>query len=157
MLTSSTAYTQPFGSDSLVNTESLCDDAGEFVAVVVGWRNFSRILTVLVESINEATCQCRGLCMTEVKSHYAVGWKGAPHWEPRWEVESGIWDDRGMAMTVLVLFSTPSTLSEIVGVTVSPSPQPEQTTGDKLSVFVTITRGKTLDSAVMTTRAEMYH
>jgi hypothetical protein len=73
--------------------------------------------------------------MTEVKSHHAVGWKGAPHWEPRWEVESGIWDDRGMAMTVLVLFSTPSTLSEIVGVTVSPSPQPEQTTGDKLSML----------------------
>jgi hypothetical protein len=114
MLTSSTLYTQPFGSGGGRDSETLCDDVSEFEPVVIGWRNLNGILTVLVESVDEATCQRRGLRTTEVKSRHAVGWNGGPHWESRGKVESGVWDNGGMAVAVLVLFSTPSALSEIM-------------------------------------------
>jgi hypothetical protein len=115
MLTSSTAYTQPFGSDSGGDSETLCDDVSKFEPIVVGWQNFSGILAVLVESVNKATCQCRGLHTTEVKSCHAVGWNGDPHWESRGEVKCGVWDEGSVPVAVLVLFSTPSTSSEIKG------------------------------------------
>jgi hypothetical protein len=111
---SPTVYTHPFISDSLADTESLGNDTGELVAIVVGWQNLSRILTVLLKSVNEATCQCCGLHMTEVKSHHAVGQNGSRHWDSRGEVEGWIGDDGGMAMTVFLLFATPSTASEII-------------------------------------------
>jgi hypothetical protein len=110
----STSYTQPFGSDGGGDSETLCNDVSKFEPVVVGRRKCSGILAVLVESVDEATCQCRGLRMTEVKSHHAVGWNGGPHWDSRGEVKSGVWDNGGMAVAVLILFSTPSALSEII-------------------------------------------
>jgi hypothetical protein len=112
---SSTSYTQPFGSNGGGNSETLGDDVGKLEPVVVGWRNLNSILTILLEAVDETSCQCHGLHMTEVKVRHAVGWNGAPHWESRWEVESGVWNDGGVAMAVLVLFSTPSTVSEIIG------------------------------------------
>jgi hypothetical protein len=114
MLASSTSYTQPFGSDSGGNSESFSDDACEFLTIVVCWRNLSGILVVLVESVDKSTCQCHGLRTTEVKSRHAVGWNGGPHWESRGEVESGVWDDGGMAMAVFSLFPTPSAALEII-------------------------------------------
>jgi hypothetical protein len=113
VLTSSAMYTQPFGSDSQVNTKSLGDDTGNFPSVVVGWWNHSGIFMVF-KGINEVTCQCCGLCTIEVKPRHVLGLNGGPHWESRGEVECGIWDDWGMTMAVLVLFSTPSAASEIM-------------------------------------------
>jgi hypothetical protein len=113
-LTSSTTYTQPFGSDGLGDTEAFGNDAGELVSIVVWQQNFSRILTVLVKSVDESTCQRHGLCMTEVKSRHTVGWNGGPHWDSRWEIERGIGDEGSVPMTVFSLFPTASTASEII-------------------------------------------
>jgi hypothetical protein len=113
-LASATSYTQPFGSFGMGNAESLGDDMGEFISVVICWQNLSGILVVLLETVNEASCQHRGLRTTEVKSRHAVGWNGGPHWDSRGEVKSGVRDDGGVAVTVLAGFSTPSTASEII-------------------------------------------
>jgi hypothetical protein len=112
---SPTLYTQPFSNDGRGDSKTLCDDVSELEPIVIGWRNFCSILTVLLESSDEAICQCRGLRTTEVKSRHAIGWNGGLHWDLRGEVESGIWDDGGMAVTVLILLSTSSALSEIIG------------------------------------------
>jgi hypothetical protein len=72
-LTSSVVYTQPFGSDVRHDAKSFCDDPRELFPVVVGWWNLSGILVVLLEAVDEASCQRRGLHTTEVKSRHAVG------------------------------------------------------------------------------------
>jgi hypothetical protein len=113
-LTSSTSYTQPFGSDSRGDAKSFGDDARELLTIVVCRWNLSGILMVLVEGVDESTCQRLSLHTTEVKSRHAVGWNGGPHWESRWEVKSGVWDDGSVTMAVFSRFSTPSTVSEIV-------------------------------------------
>jgi hypothetical protein len=112
-LMSSTAYTQPFGSNSFFDTESFSNDMGNLTSIVIGWQNLSSI-SVVFEGIKEATCQCCGLHTIEVNPHHTVGLNGAPHWESRWEVECGIRDDGSVSMTILLLFSTPSTVSEII-------------------------------------------
>jgi hypothetical protein len=114
MLTSSTAYTQPFSSDGMRDPKSFCDNAGELIAVVVGRQNHRGILTVLVKCIDKATCQRCGLHMTEVKSLHTVGWNGPLHWESRREVKHGIRDDGGVTMTVFLLLTTLSAASEII-------------------------------------------
>jgi hypothetical protein len=53
-LASPTSYTQPFGSDSRGDTESFCDNLGELLAVVIGWRNLNGILTILFKAVDEA-------------------------------------------------------------------------------------------------------
>jgi hypothetical protein len=111
--TSLGTYTQPFGSDVLLEPEALRDDAHKFFSVVVGWRNRSGILVVF-EGVEEITCQRCGLRTIEVNPRHAVGLNGGPQWESRGEVEGCVWDDRGVPVAVLVLFSTPSSLSEIV-------------------------------------------
>jgi hypothetical protein len=108
-------YTQPFGSNSGGDAKTLCNDVSELESVVVWRQNCSGILTILVECFDKATCQCRGLRMTEVKSRQAVSWNGGPHWDSRGEVKSGVRDEGSVTMAILVLFSTPSTLSEIIG------------------------------------------
>jgi hypothetical protein len=72
-LTSSIAYTQPFGSDVRRDTKSFGNDPRELLSIVVGWWNRRGILVVLFEAIDEASCQRRGLRTTEVKSRHAVG------------------------------------------------------------------------------------
>jgi hypothetical protein len=52
--------------------------------------------------------------MIEVNPRHAVGLNRGPHWDSRREVERGVWDDGGMAVTVLVLFSALSAVSEIM-------------------------------------------
>jgi hypothetical protein len=111
--TSSGTYTQPFGSDGLVDAEALCDDSCDLFSVVVGWRNRSGILVVF-EGIDEVSCQRCGLRTIEVNPRHAVGLNGGPQWESRGEVKGRVRDDRGMSVAVLVLFSTPSALSEIM-------------------------------------------
>jgi hypothetical protein len=69
---------------------------------------------VVFEGIDEATCQCCGLCTIEVNPCHAVGLNGGPQWESRGEVEGCVRDERGVPVAVLVLFSTPSALSEIM-------------------------------------------
>jgi hypothetical protein len=110
----STVYTQPFGSDSLTDAKAFCDNMGELVSIIIGRRNLSGILTVLVESVDKATCQHCGLHTTEVNSCHTIGWNGGLHWESRGEIESGIWDEWGVTVAVLILFSTPSTALEIM-------------------------------------------
>jgi hypothetical protein len=112
-LTSSRAYTQPFGNDGLLEPETFGDDVRDLVPEVIGQRNRSGILVVF-EGIEEATCQCCGLHTIEVNSHHAVRQNGGPHWDSRREVECGVWDNRGVAMAILVLFSASSTASEII-------------------------------------------
>jgi hypothetical protein len=112
--TSSGTYTQPFSNDGLLDSKTLRDNARNFFSVIVGWRNRSGILVVF-EGVDETTCQRCGLHTIEVNPRHAVGLNGGPQWDSRREVEGGVWDDRGVSMTVLVLFSAPSTLSEILG------------------------------------------
>jgi hypothetical protein len=112
--TSSGTYTQPFGSDDWIDAEALRDDARDFFSVVVGWQNRSGILVVF-EGSDEATCQCCGLRTIEVNPRHAVGLNGGPQWESRGEVEGRVRDDGGMPVAILVLFSAPSALSEIMG------------------------------------------
>jgi hypothetical protein len=69
---------------------------------------------VVFEGVDEATCQRCGLHTIEVNPRHAVGLNRGPQWDSRREVEGGVRDDGGMSVTVLVLFSTPSTLSEIL-------------------------------------------
>jgi hypothetical protein len=111
--TSSGTYTQPFGSDSGVDAETLRDDARKLVCFVVGWRNRSGILVVF-KGIEEATCQRCGLRTIEVNPRHAVGLNGGPHWDSRGEVKGCVRDNGGVSVTILVLFSTPSALSEIM-------------------------------------------
>jgi hypothetical protein len=111
--TSSGTYTQPFGSDGGVDAEALRDDARKLVCFVVGWRNRSGILVVF-KGIEEATCQRCGLRTIEVNPRHAVGLNGGPHWDSRGEVEGCVRDDGGVSVAILVLFSTPSALSEIM-------------------------------------------
>jgi hypothetical protein len=111
--TSSGMYTQPFSSDDWVDAEALGDDARDFFSVVVGWRNLSGILVVF-KGIDEATCQCCGLRTIEVNPRHTVGLNGGLQWESRGEIEGCIRDDRGVPVAVLVLFSAPSALSEIM-------------------------------------------
>jgi hypothetical protein len=111
--TSSGTYTQPFGSDRLVNAKAFCDDIGDFFSVIVGWRNLSGILVVF-KGVDEVNCQRCGLHTIEVNPRHAVGLNGGPQWESRGEVEGGVRDDWSVSMAVLVLFSTPSALSEIM-------------------------------------------
>jgi hypothetical protein len=111
--TSSGTYAQPFGSDGLIESETLRDDACDFFSVIVGRRNRSGILVVF-EGIEEATCQRCGLRTIEVNPRHTVGLNGGLQWESRGEVEGCVWDDGGVPVAILVLFSTPSTLSEIV-------------------------------------------
>jgi hypothetical protein len=111
--TSSGTYTQPFGSDGGIDAETLCDDARKLVCLVVGWRNRSGILVVF-KGIEEATCQRCGLRTIEVNPRHAVGLNGGPHWDSRGEVKGHVRDNGGVSVTVLILFSTPSALSEIM-------------------------------------------
>jgi hypothetical protein len=111
--TSSGTYTQPFGSDGVFDTEALGDDARKLFGLVVGWRNRSGILVVF-EGIEEATCQRCGLRTIEVNPRHAVGLNGGPHWDSRGEVKGCVRDDRGVSVTILILFSTPRALSEIL-------------------------------------------
>jgi hypothetical protein len=111
--TSSGTYTQPFSSDDWVDAEALCDDVRDFFSVVVGWRNLSGILVVF-KGIDEATFQCCGLRTIEVNPRHTVGLNGGPQWELRGEIEGCVRDDRGVPVAVLVLFSAPSALSEIM-------------------------------------------
>jgi hypothetical protein len=113
VLTSSGTYTQPLGSDGLLDSKAFGDDSCELPTVVVGRRNRSGIFMVF-EGVDEVTCQRCGLRTIEANPCHAVGLKGALQWESRGEIERGVRDDRGMSVAVLVLFSTPSTLSEIV-------------------------------------------
>jgi hypothetical protein len=69
---------------------------------------------VVFEGIDEVSCQRCGLRTIEVNPRHAVGLNGGPQWESRGEVEGCVRDDRGVPVAVLVLFSTPSALSEIV-------------------------------------------
>jgi hypothetical protein len=115
-VTSSATYTQPFGNDGLVKSKSLGDDARDLFAVVVCWRNLNGILVVF-KGVDEVSCQCCGLRTIEVNPRHAVGRNGSRHWNSRlgwWEVEGWIWDDGGMSVTILALFSTPSAASEII-------------------------------------------
>jgi hypothetical protein len=104
---SSTAYTQPFGSNSGGDAKTLCNDVSELKSVVVWRRNCSGILTILVECFDKVTCQCRGLCMTEVKSCQAVGWNGGPHWDSRGEVKSGVRDEGSVTVAVMITSEGP--------------------------------------------------
>jgi hypothetical protein len=72
VLTSSTSYTQPFGSDGGVNPKSFCDDVSELPAIVIGWRNRSGIFVVF-KGIEDASCQRCGLHTIEVKP-LCYGW-----------------------------------------------------------------------------------
>jgi hypothetical protein len=68
---------------------------------------------VLLERVDESSCQCCGLRTIEVKSRHAVGRNGSLCWESRlcWgEVESGVGNEGGVPVTVLLLFSTSVTL-----------------------------------------------
>jgi hypothetical protein len=69
---------------------------------------------VVFEGVDETTCQRCGLRMIEVNPRHAVGLNGGPQWDSRGEVEGSVWDNGGVSMAVLVLFSTPSALSEIL-------------------------------------------
>jgi hypothetical protein len=111
--TSSGTYTQPFGSDGGVDAKALCDDTRKLVCFGVGWRNRSGILVVF-EGIEETTCQRCGLRTIEVNPRHAVGLNGGPHWDSRGEVKGCVWDDGGVSVAILVLFSTPSASSEIM-------------------------------------------
>jgi hypothetical protein len=114
-VTSTASYTQPFGNDDAVETKSLGEDARDFLAIVVDWRNRSGILVVF-EGVDEVSCQRCGLRTIEVNPRHAVGRNGSRHWSSRlgWgEVERGVWDDGGMPMAVHLLFSASSAASEI--------------------------------------------
>jgi DNA-directed RNA polymerase subunit RPC12/RpoP len=71
--TSSVVYTQPFGSNVGREAKSFCDNPYKLFPVVVGWRNHSGILVVLLKAVDEVSCQHCGLRTTEVKSRHAVG------------------------------------------------------------------------------------
>jgi hypothetical protein len=107
-------YTQPFSSNGWIDAEAFCDDARDFFSVVVDWQNRRGILVVF-EGIDEATCQRCGLRTIEVNPRHAVGLNGGPQWESRGKVEGCVRDDGGVPVAVLVLFSAPSALSEIMG------------------------------------------
>jgi hypothetical protein len=107
-------YTHPFGNDGLFDSEALCDDARDFFSVIVGRQNRSGILVVF-EGIDEATCQRCGLRTIEVNPRHAIRLNGGPQWDSRREVEGHVWDNGSVSVAILVLFSTPSTLSEIMG------------------------------------------
>jgi hypothetical protein len=79
---SSALYTQPFGSDGRVDSKPLCDDVGDFSAVIVGRRNRSGIFVVF-KGIEDASCQHCGLHTIEVKPRHAVGRNGSLHWDSR--------------------------------------------------------------------------
>jgi hypothetical protein len=79
---SSASYTQPFGSDDWVNSEPLCDDVGNFLAVIVGWRNRSGIFVVF-KGVEDVSCQRCGLRTIEVKPRHAIGRNGSLHWDSR--------------------------------------------------------------------------
>jgi hypothetical protein len=79
--TSSGTYTQPFGSDGMVDSEAVGDNAGNFFPVIVDWRNRSGILVVF-EGIDEATCQRCGLRTIEVNPHHAVTIRTEPFYFP---------------------------------------------------------------------------
>jgi hypothetical protein len=80
--TSSTSYTQPFSSDGWVDPEPLCDDIGNFSAIIVGRRKWSSIFVVF-KGVEDASCQCCGLRTIEVKPCHPVGQNGLLHWESR--------------------------------------------------------------------------
>jgi hypothetical protein len=80
---------------------------------------------VVFEGVEEVSCQRCGLRTIEVNPRHAVGLNGAPQWDSRGEVERGVRDDWSVAVTVLVLFSTPSVM-------VSPSPQSKDEENEKL-------------------------
>jgi hypothetical protein len=86
VLTSSSMYTQPFGSNGLFDPEAFGDDACELSAVVVWWQNLSSIFVVF-KGVDEVTCQRCGLRTIEVNPRHAVGLNGAPQWESRGEIE----------------------------------------------------------------------
>jgi hypothetical protein len=114
-LTSSASYTQPFGSNGRVDSEPCCDDVGDFLAVIVGQRNWSGIFVVF-EGVKDASCQRCGLRTIEVKPRHAIGRNGSLHWDSRLgrgEVEGWIGDDGSVPMAILTLFSASSALSEI--------------------------------------------
>jgi hypothetical protein len=81
-LTSSASYTQPFGSNSRVDSEPFCNDVGDFLAIIVGRRNRSGIFVVF-KGVEDASCQCCGLRTIEVKPRHAVGQNGSLHWDSR--------------------------------------------------------------------------
>jgi hypothetical protein len=74
--TSSASYTQPFGNDGVIDSESLSDDTRDLIAVVVDWRNLSGILVVF-EGADEVSCQRCGLRTIEVNPRHAVGRNGS--------------------------------------------------------------------------------
>jgi hypothetical protein len=69
---------------------------------------------VVFEGVDEVICQRCGLRTIEVNPRHAVGLNGGPQWESRGEVEGRVRDEGGVSVAVLVLFSTPSALSEIM-------------------------------------------
>jgi hypothetical protein len=75
-VTSTASYTQPFGNDDLVESESLSDDTRDLFTVVVGWRNCIGILVVF-EGPDEVSCQRCGLRTIEVNPRHAVGRNGS--------------------------------------------------------------------------------
>jgi hypothetical protein len=79
---SSASYTQPFGSNGRVDSKPLCNNVGDFSAVIVGRRKQSGIF-VTFKGIKDASCQRCGLRTIEVKPRHAVGWNGLLHWESR--------------------------------------------------------------------------
>jgi hypothetical protein len=81
--TSSVAYTQPFSSDFGVDAKPLGDDPCELFSVVVRWQNCSGILVVLLETVDEVSCQRCGLRTTEVKLRHAVGRNGSRQCDSR--------------------------------------------------------------------------
>jgi hypothetical protein len=71
VMTSSSVYTQPFSNNSLIESKTFSNDARNLVPEVVGQWNHSGILVVF-EGIEEATCQCCGLCTIEVNPHHTI-------------------------------------------------------------------------------------
>jgi hypothetical protein len=75
-VTSTASYTQPFGNDALLESESFSDDARDLFAVVVCWQNRSGILVVF-KGVDEVNCQRCGLRTIEVNPRHAVGRNGS--------------------------------------------------------------------------------
>jgi hypothetical protein len=114
--TSSMAYTQPFGNNGLLESETFSDDAQDLVSEIIGRRNCSGIF-IDFKGIEDASCQHRGLCTIEVKPLHALGWNGSLHLESRLgrgEVERWVRDEGGVSVAIFLLFSTASTASEII-------------------------------------------
>jgi hypothetical protein len=80
--TPSTTYTQPFGSNGVVDAKSFGNNVHDLPAVVIGWWNRSGIF-VIFQGVEESSCQHCGLCTTEVKSLHAVGQNSSLHWDSR--------------------------------------------------------------------------